>query len=274
MISSGDHSASLHPTKKLYFLCKDSPALPSIWKISSMKFLLAFASLFLPAVLSAQSSREHVANVDLAIGTAQGTLVGSYYHNWFIGKNKRIFVGVGGRFTGYLGRNQYYVTAPAKLTSNGTGPFVIFKENVTANMDTFLVAKPNVYALNALVNLGYRFSPKLQVGFNIDAVGLSFGGQRRGNYINGQQGQRLNAKVSPFNALLVSDNDFGSLNSELYADYRVRDRWGVRAGFQFLFTEYTTETKVQQFPEPNDRFRRKSLLFMIGTSFKINGTTR
>jgi hypothetical protein len=212
---------------------------------------------------------ESTIDAGLSFGKTQGTLSAAYVYNWFPGKNHRLVIGLGGRLTGYLGRNQYYVTAPAKLTSDGTGPLVIFKENVVANMDTFLVAKPNVYALNAMINLGYRFSEKLTIGFDIDLVGGSFGGDRRGNYINGSQGRMTNSSVSPFNALLVSDNDLGSLNSELYGRYSINEKWSVRAGPQFLFTEYTTDTKVQQFPEDNDRFRKKSLMFMIGTSFSL-----
>jgi hypothetical protein len=236
-----------------------------------MKRLLILISFsVLTLVASAQSQLEQGISIDIAAGSTQGTLVPAYYRNWFIGKKEKIFVGGGARLTGYFGRNQYYVTAPAKLTSDGTGPLVIFKENITANMDTFLVAKPNVYALNAMINLGYQFNSKLQVGFNIDVIGVSFGGQRQGNYINGRQGQTVNAKVTSFNALLVSDNDRGSLNSELYVKYNTGDRWSLRTGLQFLFTEYTTSSKVQQLPEPNDRFRRKSLMFMIGTGVRLN----
>jgi len=230
--------------------------------------LLAIFALFSTACL-AQPVKESRVSLDIAAGGNQGTITSAFYHNWFVGKNKKIFLGAGARFTAYVGRNQSYVTAPAKLTSNGTGPLVIFKENVVTNMDTLLLAKPNVYALNAMVNLGYQFNPRLQVGFNIDVVGVSFGGRQRGTYINGHQEQMTNAKVTGFNALLISDNDIGSLNSELYGSYNIGDRWSLRTGLQFLFTEYTTDTKVQQFPEPNDRFRKKSLMFMAGTSFRL-----
>lgn len=235
-----------------------------------MRHFLAFGVFTVLSVIAvAQATKENTFSLDFAAGSTQGTLTPAYYHNWFIGKSKKVFVGIGGRFTGYVGRNQYYVTAPAKLTSNGTGPLVIFKENIAANMDTFLVARPNVYALNAMVNLGYQFNPRLQIGFNIDVIGFSFGPQRRGNYINGRQGQMLNGKVTPFNALLISDNDLGSLNSQLYGNYKLAHRLSLRAGLQFLFTEYTTESKVQQLPEPNDRFRKKSLMLMIGTTIRL-----
>ena len=78
-----------------------------------------------------------------------------------------------------------------------------------------------------------------------------------------------NAKPTSFNILLISDNDRGSLNSELYGKYYWNEKWGVKLAAQFLFTEYTTDTEVQQFPEPNDRFRNKSLLIAAGISYKL-----
>jgi hypothetical protein len=217
---------------------------------------------------SIESSQNSI-DIGVAFGKSQGALSAAYNHDWFIGKKKKFVIGLGGRFSGYVAQNQYYVTAPAKLTSGSTGLGVIFKENIEANMDSFLISNPAVFAINAFVNIGYRINEKLAVGFNIDAIGFSFGGEKSGNYINGSQGQVSNARPTSFNALLTSDNDLGSLNSELYAKYKISDRWSIRGGLQFLFTEYTTTTEVQQIPEPNDRFRNKSLMFMVGTSFNL-----
>jgi hypothetical protein len=219
----------------------------------------------------AQRSHSSVNSVDIDFAFAkwQGTLATALVHDWHVGKMRRLIVGIGGRTTAYLGRNQYYVTAPAELTSGSTGPFVIFKENIEANMDTFLIANPLVFAVNAEISLGFQINERLSIGFNIDAIGVSFGPKVNGNYINGSQGGISGAKPTPFNILLISDNDQGSLNSQLYLKQRITDTWSVRAGFQFIFTEYTTNTDVQQVPEPNDRFRRKSLMFMIGSNIKL-----
>jgi hypothetical protein len=206
----------------------------------------------------------------MSFAKSQGTVSTAFIHDWRLGRKNQFVVGVGVRATGYLGRNQYYVTAPAELTSGGTGPFVIFKENIVANMDTFLVANPFVFGVNAEINLAYQFNEGFSMGFNIDAIGFSAGAEKNGDYINGAQVARSAASPTRFNLLLVSDNDRGSLNSQLYAKKRIDDHWYVKAGLQFLFTEYTTNAAVQQLPEPNDRFRRKSLMFMIGTSIKIN----
>ena len=77
------------------------------------------------------------------------------------------------------------------------------------------------------------------------------------------------ASPTPFNILLVSDNDRGSLNSEFYGKYLLNEKWAVKLGAQFLFTEYTTQTKVQQFPQANDRFRNKPLLLCVGVRYKL-----
>src|SRR6478736_4321204 len=208
---------------------------------------------------------------DATVGVAkyQGAFSLSYVHTWRLGSKQKFGIGLGCRFTSYLAANQYYTTAPAKLTSGSTSPTIIFQDNIQDNIDTFLIKSPQVNAINLSINIDYQFSKKIGAGFNIDAIGFSFGGSRTGNYINGATGKMLSATPTSFNILLISDNDKGSLNSEFYLKYFLNDKWGLKAGAQFLFTEYTTETKVQQFPEENDRFRNKSLLLCLGISCKI-----
>jgi len=208
-------------------------------------------------------------DVSGAIGDSEGTMAVSFNFDKNLGKKHRIVVGGGIRFTSYLGKNQYYITAPAELTSGSTGPGVIFKENIEANIDSFLIKTAQVNSLNLMVTLGYNVSSKLLLRFNIDVIGFSFGKRVTGNYINGSQGAMEAANPSDFNLLLVSDNDKGSLNSEFFARYLLNDKWGLKGGAQFHFTEYTTDSEIQQLPEPNDRFRNKSLMFMVGVSYKL-----
>lgn len=242
-----------------------------------MKKLIAtiLMAVFIQFLINGNSSAQtlpasfSLIDLDAAIGNSEGTMTLSLNFDKNLGKKKRIVVGGGLRFTSYLGKNQYYITAPAELTSGDTGPDVIFKENIEANIDSFLIKTAQVNSLNLLVTLGYNVSPKLLLRFNIDVVGFSFGKSATGNYINGSQGAMESSSPSPFNLLLVSDNDKGSLNSEFFGRYLLTDKWGVKAGAQFHFTEYTTDTDVQQQPEPNDRFRNKSLMFMLGVSYKL-----
>lgn len=221
------------------------------------------------AYAQVRASNDQMAEAGFAAARKQGAFTAAYFYNWNLGKKKKATVGLGARATAYVGRNQYYITAPAKLTSGSTGPGVLFKENIEANIDTFSIQSPQVNTVNVLINLGYHFSDKICVGFSIDAVGYSFGSRVRGTYINGRQRQEERAEVTSFNILLISDNDKGSLNSELYARYKLNDRISLKAGVQFLFTEYTTQTTVQTSPEPNDRFRRKSLLAGLGVACKL-----
>jgi long-subunit fatty acid transport protein len=169
----------------------------------------------------------------------------------------------------YRGKNQFYATAPAELTSESTSPLIFFSEVITENVDSFFIESPQVLAVNLSIDMRYQLSKKLAAGFSIDAIGISFGADKTGTHINGAPTGNENAKPTPFNILLISDNDIGSLNSEIYLAYDVSDKVAVKAGTQFLFTEYTTDSKVQTEPEENDRFRRKSFLFAIGVVLKL-----
>lgn len=221
--------------------------------------------------LVAQLNDKHSTYLNFTGGVAsyRGSFSLSYLHHWRIGEKKKIGLGVGGRFTSFVGANIYYITAPAELTSGSTGPFVIFKENIDENIDSLLIKSPFVNSLNLMVNIDYRVAEKVVLGFNIDFIGFSFGGNREANFISGVTGKITEASPTPFNILLISDNDRGSLNSEVYVKYFFKEKWAANIGAQFLFTEYTTETHVQVYPEENDRFRNKSLLFSLGISHKL-----
>lgn len=226
--------------------------------------LLQFAAI---AVYSQSTSQQLDLSGSFGSGWGSGSF--SYNYNWQLGKNKKFEIGAGARLTSYFGSNQYYVTAPAKLTSGGTGPGVLFKENITANLDSFLLASSQVNSLNLSVNFGYHITKKFSAGVNIDAIGFSFGGSQNGKYINGTAVTNASAKPTAFNVLLISDNDRGSLSSEAFAAYRFNNKWSVKAGIQFLFAEYTTNTKVQQLPEANDRFRYKAAGFLLGVRYQL-----
>lgn len=236
-----------------------------------MKFIGLCLTLLLPLITEGQIEKVRMRYMDatIAMGINQGTGSLLYGFDWRQGKKQKFGIGLGARFTSYIGSNQYYETAPAKLTSGSSGPGVIFTETITANVDTLLIASPQVNMFNIFINLTYPISEKLLLGFNIDAVGFSFGGSKPANYINGFMGNVISASPTSFNLLLISDNDLGSLNSELFLKYQWKARWSLKGAVQFLFTEYTTITEVQQFPEPNDRFRNKSLLAAVGVSYRL-----
>lgn len=237
--------------------------------INTKKFVLPILLLTMNFGYAQKTKSSNYGSVTSAIGASQVSISLDYFHYWNIGKHDRFSLAAGGRFTSYFGNSQYYATAPAKLTTGSTGPGVIFKEIIPSNLDSVLIKSPQVNSLNLAINIGYRIVPKLQVGFNIDLVGFSFGNKVNGTYINAAQQTSVSANPTSFNVLGIGDNDRGSLNSEFYARYYFDADWGLKIGFQYLFTEYTTSTEVQQFPEPNDRFRNKSSMLSVGVTHKF-----
>jgi hypothetical protein len=241
-----------------------------------MKKFIASTTILLVLFLGAAAQKKpatvnNYADITLGFGSSQVTGALAYNYNWRFGKKRRIEIGLGARFTSYFGTNLYFITAPATLTSGKTGLGVIFSDNIPQNIDSVLFAKAQVNALNIAINLGYNITPKLSVGFNIDAIGISFGSKKEGTYYgnNFATGVATKAKTTSFNALLTSDNDKGSLNSELFARYKWNGHWGVKLAYQFLFVEYKTDTKVQTAPtgETNDRFRKKMSGIGVGVSY-------
>jgi hypothetical protein len=223
----------------------------------------------IPAFAQQESRREQLGEILLSGGSYRGSIAFSYTQQWRLGAQRRFGAGIGLRATGFLGANLNYITAPAKLTSGSTGPLIFFKEDIEENLDTLLIPSPQVNFVNLMISLDYNISSRFTAGFNIDAIGFSFGAKQRSNFMTNNRGKNVNATPTTFNILLISDNDRGSLNSELYFRYAVAERWLIKAAAQFMFTEYTTEMAVQEFPEKNDRFRNKSLLFGLGITKKF-----
>lgn len=201
---------------------------------------------------------------DLAIGASSGQFVGalSWSHLHGIGKkNKRLKLGYGLRFTSYFGTNQNYSTAPAKYTA---------KEE---DIDTlnFKTAQSNL--LNLTIQIAYSIHKKIDLGFNIDFAGLSIGGEQEAALISSVRGAipvQQNAKPNSVNLLLMGDNDIGNLSSEFYLRYWVSEKIGIRAGINYLFTEYKTSAAL---PLDNgrisvDRFRNKSMMGIIAITYK------
>ncbi|MEO7305958.1 MAG: hypothetical protein ABIR78_12780 [Ferruginibacter sp.] len=216
---------------------------------------------------------DNFAEFTAGIGSSQGTGSLAYVYNWKLGKRNKIELGLGARFTSYFGSNLYFRTAPAKLTSGKTGPSVLFADDINPNIDSVLFPKAQINSLNLSLNVGYNFSKRFSAGLTIDAIGFSFGKKQTGVYYgnNFATGIPVTAKPTGFNLLLISDNDKGSLNSELFARYKWNDSWGVKLGFQFLFAEYTTDSKVQTTPggDMNDRFRKKMAGVAIGVTYNL-----
>ena len=95
------------------------------------KITIVIIWLLLPLTLFPQTHEKTINIVDgtFSSGKYQGALSVHYSNLWRLGKRQRIFVGVGGHVTSYLGANQNYIKAPAELTTESTSPLIFFKEN-------------------------------------------------------------------------------------------------------------------------------------------------
>ncbi len=247
--------------KRMYF------KINNMLKINTL-LVLILLSISLIAQKSKKTSTQNIADLSFGVGSSQVNIAASYIHLWSVGKKQKLKLGIGGRFTSSFATDKYYTTANAKLTSGKTGPSVLFADDLPQNVDSFFVGKTQINALNISFNSEYTLSKKLSIGFNIDLLGFSFGASKNGTYINNGKNSIVGSKPSSFNALLISDNDIGSLNSELFIQYKLNNKWSLRGGTSFLFNEYTTNSKVQQINGiSNDRFRYKSLYVLVGVSY-------
>ncbi len=219
--------------------------------------LLATTSLIISisAISQKNMSTQNFADLSVGFGSSQGAIAAGYFHNWNFGAKKKLFIGTGVRFTSFYGKNINFTSAPASLAGDAK------KE------DTLIAPKPSINSLNLLINLGYNLNSKIQIGFNIDAIGFSFGPEGSPNFKSNGVISSTKAKPTSFNALLVGNNDKGSLNSEFYLRYKVSDKIGIKGAYQYLFNELTTNTKIQTTPAQNDRFRNKASLINIGVSY-------
>lgn len=182
-------------------------------------------------------------NTGVAAGVATGnggvlpSLSFAHYHN--LGERKRFQLGYGLRYNGLFRPSAEYTTAPTKL----------IKEN---KIDTLFVSDVSTHSLNLAIFANYWLSDKLHLSFSLDVLGLSFGAETDAIF----NGASQTARPTPLNVLLVNTNDIGSLNSEFSVSYLLSEKWGLRGGLSYMFSEYTT---TQKLAHNNDRFRYKNI---------------
>jgi hypothetical protein len=184
--------------------------------------------------------------------------------------------GYGIRFTTFVGANKFYVTAPARFTSPVQNLTTIFSETIEANIDTITTATTVTNSLNLALFLHYAITPKIELGFNIDAAGFSFGSKRQFNVISSvydpDQSPVQEGSPTKLNLLLTSDNDIGSLNSEFFIRYWLKSKLAIKGGFTFLFSEYQLDRKLSfdNARITNDRYRYKASMLGLGLTYKLS----
>ncbi|MFM7486086.1 MAG: hypothetical protein ACKO13_04095 [Cytophagales bacterium] len=175
-----------------------------------------------------------------------------------IGKAKRIALGTGARFTSFFASQQNFTSAPASLAGDPNKADTLFICSVQAN------------SLNLAIYLGCKLGDKIRLGFNLDVIGFSFGGKQTGEFLANYTAQNSLSIPTPFNILLINNNDRGMLNSDFFLRYCIDNRWSVKVAYQHLFVEYTTDSKIQTISAANDRFRIKTNMFSFGLALTLH----
>jgi long-subunit fatty acid transport protein len=222
-----------------------------------MKKTLSLLGVLLITVSVYAQQNNNYAELGGSIGSSVGSIGVALHKNWTLGKKDKFVIGTGIRFTSFFGTDINFTSAPPDFTGDNK------------NIDTLFAPSPSMSSINALINLGYRVSNKLELGFNIDVIGISFGAKGTPTFISNGKKTVTNVNPSTPNILLVGDNDRGSLNSQLYAKYEISQNVGIKLAYQYLFNELTTETKIQTLPSANDRFRFKSTMVFAGISYSF-----
>lgn len=219
-----------------------------------LTLILTLFTLFSQAQTASQLYSAWEATVGAQRGHFLGTASNINYLN-----DANFKVGIALRLNSFFAKNKKFSTAPARLTSGVVGPQAMFTKDILENIDTLNVPKVVTHSVNVAVFFEYSFNDNTAVGFDIDLLGITLGNSFNTNlYQPLDDMSSIDAKPTRFNLLLVSDNDIGSLNSELYGRYRPdNSQWYGKVGVSFYFSELTTARNLWL---DNDRFRYKTPL--------------
>ena len=230
------------------------------------KINLLLLGLLLATGALAQTASDNYSAWEATVGANKGHVLATAANINYINDTK-FKVGLALRLNSFVAKDKKFATAPAILTSGVKGPQAMFKPNILENIDTLIVPKITTHSLNLALFMEYSFNSNFAAGFDIDLIGFTMGGDFPVSLQEPWNGiETVSAKPTRFNLLLVSDNDIGTLNSELYGRYRPNgsDFYG-KAGVSFYFSELTTERKLWK---DNDRFRYKTPLTpLIGVGY-------
>ena len=211
----------------------------------------------------------------------------TYYQLINIGERKLISFGWTTRLGAFYGDNINYYTAPARLTRGKSGLGALSSPLINNNIDTIRFD----YATMTSLNIGVRVQVNLgrvEFGASADLLGLTLGRRRTAGYKSSTgrfttvksksggdsisvpfQGANVlqSARPSNVNLRLLGDNDIGTLSSEVYARVHLSQRVAIKAGVQFLTTEYKVQNR--DIVADNNRFRSRLNMAYVALTFPI-----
>lgn len=189
-------------------------------------------------------------DLDLAAGAGSGTVTAAVSEVSALGLLAgRIRLGAGPRLVGVFGGDGLtFSTADADLIAAG-------------RTQTIAVSGMRTGALNLALSVRVRVWAELELGANIDLVGVGFGRTRPVS----SGGVQTDASPPTLNLLAFGRNDKGTLDSEFFAAWWFGERVAVRVGASHVVTELVTRTPLH---DGNDRFRRSTTLFLAAVTFR------
>ena len=226
-------------------------------RFARRSLISVFAAGALATAAGARAESAHTQTVDLALGGGSSVVTGalSWNHFYGFGESRRLKVGLGARFASFFGgSDREYKTADGTLIGQN-------------QINTLTLSDARSSSLNLAFLIKYRPLKRLEAGFDIDLVGVGFGKSRTGNYrsddpaLAGPQP----AEVSSFNLFRAGRFDRGQLDSEFFLAYWWSDKWGIRAGFSHVISEYTT---VRPLDFGNDRYRHEVDLGFVALTYR------
>ncbi len=190
-------------------------------------------------------------DVDLSMGFGSGTVIAALSEVSAFGLlGGRLRLGAGPRLLGVFGGDGLaFSTADADLIAAG-------------RTQTLAVSGVRTGALNVALSVRVRIVAGLELGANIDVVGVGFGRTRPVS----SGGVQTDAAPPTLNLLTVGRKDQGTLDSEFFVAWWFGERVAIRAGASHVETELVTEEPLQ---DGNDRFRRTSTLFFVAVTHRL-----
>jgi hypothetical protein len=194
------------------------------------------------------------ARVDLAFGAGSQRFTGalSFAHQFAVALDRRLRIGYGGRYSFFRGSDLRFRTADrGELKGNPT--------------DHALVRDPAIHALNLAAYVSVRPLRQIELGFNIDVLGVGFGPERLLEP-EGPGEPSVPGSPSSFNLLRGGRRDRGTLDSEFYIGWQPGRRFIVRAGLSHYVAEYKAESP---FSGGSTRLRIDSNLAFLSLGYRF-----
>lgn len=216
-----------------------------------------FFGMFLQVqTTQAQEIKNPNNSIELGVGFASDAFVGGigYYQDWGLGKKKAFRLGYGVRFSAYSGSDVTHISAPPEFY------------NDEAKQDSIFVSNPQMNNIAVYIGASYVIRERIELGFNIDAIGYTFGGDKDATFTSNGVETATTVNPNSITALLIAANDIGMVRSDFFVGYKFNDNWGARLGYGLLFTEYRTETELQ---EGNTRYRGNPGTITVGVVYSL-----